>query len=305
MKKIILLILILPSIGNTQIKNVLIQDMHNYANAVNSKDGQQLLDFFTNEKDIKKLFTASDETDYEKIRFRYGQHLGMTPEQFSSNYLRKLNKYSKYPTLKPYLLLYKTDDMNKEKKTFLSLYLKDLNGSLYYAQLKSKKIDNEVFYSPKEEILKLKQEQVEEFNNEVIPLINKQNSDYSKIEFESTQEQNISIDDIPFALLDEKPQFNNNESLGVFTKKLKAKAMLKILKDQDLKNELKGTQRVMVSMLVTSDKKFDDIYIKTNSDNLKKVIEDLMAEQTISNEGKKNGASVNSKISFPLILKIN
>lgn len=282
--------------NQTTIKDNIIEITKN----IQTKSYKGLNSQFCDSKDLKKIFVNSDTDDFEKIKKNWGYFIDKPENSIFDFLTSKLNK-NQISALKASIIIYQ-NQKTKSKQFIIQTYY-NVSGIVYELELYALEIDNIIYYRPKEPISKIKTQSFQEFLGK---LKNENLENYTVIDLNNIKPSNSDKEKIqPYALLDEKPQFNQNESLGVFTKKLKAKAMVKILKDQDLRNELKGTQRVIVSMIVTSDKKFDDIYIKTNSDNLKEVIEDIMAEQIISNEGKKDGLSVNSQISFPLILKIN
>lgn len=121
--------------------------------------------------------------------------------------------------------------------------------------------------------------------------------------FNRVKETKNIVKKTPWAQTTTKPLFNNNLGLNEFIELLKSKIIFEI--DQNLKNKLKGKQRIFVNVTVTSDKRFVDIMTRSVSQELKNIVEDLIKQQQIYSEGKKDGVSVNTLISFPISLNFN
>ncbi|MFK7747400.1 MAG: hypothetical protein AB8B65_03340 [Kordia sp.] len=300
MKNFSLLLLLICAIGHAQIEETIKKDITKLANIINTKDVQGFYDFLCDTKDLKKLFAASDETDYNKIKFRYGQHLEMQPNMLFHDELdRKLKKYKKRPKLKPHLVLYKKATMEAEKKTVITIFFKDANGSLFSMELKSKKIGNEMFYAYKGELEKLQQKNIDNFNQKIKPLITNNTSSFSIISF-SKASSTTKEKAYPYATLDEKPIIENKVQLSDFSKKVQTE----VLKIIDPSKENLGRNRCMVRLIVTKDKQFKNIRIRAATKTLEDNVLTILQKQKVTQAGKKDGIPVDTEITLVLMFTI-
>lgn len=183
MRRLSLLLFLVCAIGQAQIEKTIKTDISTLAEIINTKNANAFYGFLADAKDLKKIFAASNVTDYNKIKSRYGQHLSLQPKKLFAELDKKLSKYKKRPTLKPHVVLYEKADMDAEKKTFMTIFFKDTNGSLYSMELKSIKVGNEIFYAYKGEIEKLQQKGLDNFKKNIIPLIANNTSELAILTF--------------------------------------------------------------------------------------------------------------------------
>ncbi len=286
--------------GQAQIEETIKKDISKLSKIINTKNAQGFYDFLCDAKDLKKLFAASDETDYNKIKFRYGQHLEATPKSLFDEFDKKLSKYPKRPKLKPHVVLYEKAKMEAEKKTFITIFFKDGNGSLYSTELKSKRIDNEIFYAYKGEVEKLQQKGIDNFNENIKPLLLNNTSNFSIITFNkatSTTKEKA----YPYAILDEKPIIENRVQLSDFSKKVQTE----VLKIIDPSKENKGRNRCMVRLIVTKDKQLKNIRIRAATKSLEENVLTVLQQQKVTQAGKKDGIPVDTEVTLILMFTIN
>ena len=300
MKKLPLLLFLICTIGQAQIEEIIKKDITKLTNIINTKNAQAFYHFFCDAKDLKKIFTASDETDYKKIEFRYGQHLQASPQQLFAEFDKKMKTYGKRPTIKPYLLMFERETMNAEKKTFISIFFKDSKGTMYSMELKAKKIGNELFYAYKEEIEKMQQKNIGNFNENIKPLITNNTSKFSIITFNKATS---ATKDKPYlyAAVNEKPIIENRVKLSDFTKKIQAE----VLEIVDASKENKGRNRCMVRLIVTKDKQLKNIKIRAATKSLENNVLTVLQKQKVTQAGKKDGIPVDTQISLTLMFTIN
>ena len=124
MKKLLLLLFLVSAIGQAQIEKTIKTDIATLAEIINTKNANAFYDFLADAKDLKKIFAASNVTDYNKIKSRYGQHLSIQPKKLFAALDKKLSKYKKRPILKLHVVLYEKADMDAAKKTFLTIFLR-------------------------------------------------------------------------------------------------------------------------------------------------------------------------------------
>ncbi len=300
MKKIVCILLLICAVGHAQIEKTIQKDVIKLTEIINTKNAQAFYDFLADAKDLKKLFAASDETNYDKIKFRYGQHLQATPQQLFAEFDKKLRKYKKRPKLAPCVVLYKKATMDKEKKTFINIFYKDADGSLYSMELKTKKIGNEIFYAYKEEIEKMQQKNIDNFNKNIKPLLTNNTSEYTIINF---QKEVATTKDktYPYATVDEKPIIENKAALADLIKKVQTEVMELV----DPTKENKGRNRCMARLIVTKDKQLKDIKVRAATKSLEKLFLTVLQKQKVTQAGKKDGIPVDTNVSLTFMFTIN